>query len=66
MKCTEYNTSVCFAEDIKWFRINSYTYCGFVGEIELSWIFEDQMLALFSLGVFVLQINSEPFDVFNT
>lgn len=45
---------------------NAYTYNGFVREIKLPWILQDHVLALFSLGILVLQIHSESFHVFNT
>ena len=36
-----------------------------VGEVELSRVFEDEVLTLFPFWILVLQINSEAFDVFD-
>lgn len=40
-------------------------YRVFVGKVELSGVFEDEMLALFPLWVLVFQINSESSDMFD-
>lgn len=48
-------------------KISSYwSYRILVGEVELSRVFEDEMLASFPVRILVLQINPEAFDVFDS
>lgn len=42
-----------------------WPYRVLVGEVELSWVFEDEVLTLFPFWILVLQVNSEAFNVFN-
>lgn len=50
-------------------RLHRGYFCSYrasVGEVELSWVFEDEVLTLFPFWILVLQINPEAFNVFDS